>query len=45
MKKIEFDLKNNPFINFQSARYSVSARMNVKTCGSGVMKTINLFLL
>ncbi|WP_305513408.1 CatA-like O-acetyltransferase [Methanobrevibacter sp. V14] len=30
MKKIEFDLKNNPFINFQSARYSVSARMNVK---------------
>nr|WP_295001038.1 CatA-like O-acetyltransferase [uncultured Methanobrevibacter sp.] len=30
MKEIDFDLKNNPFINFQSARYSMSARVNVE---------------
>lgn len=30
MKKIDFDLKNNPFINFQSTRYNMSARINVK---------------
>jgi len=30
MREIDFDLKNNPFINFQSARYAVSARVNVK---------------
>ena len=30
MKKIEFDLKNNPFYNFQSARYTMSARINVE---------------
>ena len=30
MKEIEFDLKNNPFINFQSARYAMSARLNVE---------------
>lgn len=30
MKKIDFDLKNNPFINFQSTRYSMSARINVE---------------
>ncbi len=30
MKKIDFDLKNNPFINFHSTRYSMSARINVE---------------
>lgn len=30
MREIEFDLENNPFINFQSARYSMSARINVE---------------
>lgn len=30
MKKLDFDLKNNPFINFQSARYAMSARVNVE---------------
>ena len=30
MREIEFDLKNNPFINFQSARYAMSARLNVE---------------
>ena len=30
MKKIDFDLKNNPFINFKTARYSMSARINVE---------------
>lgn len=31
MKKIDFDLKNNPFINFKSSRYTMSARINVET--------------
>lgn len=30
MHKIDFDLENNPFYNFQSSRYSMSARINVK---------------
>lgn len=30
MKKIDFDLKNNPFINFQSSRYTMSSRINVE---------------
>ncbi len=30
MKEIEFDLKNNPFVNFLSSRYSMSARVNVE---------------
>lgn len=30
MKEIEFDLENNPFINFLSSRYSMSARVNVE---------------
>ena len=30
MKKIDFDLKNNPFFNFQSSRYTMSARINVE---------------
>ena len=30
MKKIDFDLKNNPFINFQSSRYTMSARISVE---------------
>jgi len=30
MREIEFDLENNPFINFQSARYAMSARINVE---------------
>lgn len=30
MKKIDFDLKNNPFINFESSRYTMSARINVE---------------
>ena len=30
MKEIEFNLNENPFINFLSARYSVSARINVE---------------
>ena len=30
MKKIDFDLKNNPFINFKSSRYTMSARINVE---------------
>ncbi len=29
MKEIDFDLKNNPFINFLSSRYTISARVNV----------------
>ena len=30
MKEIDFNLDENPFINFLSARYSVSARINVE---------------
>ena len=30
MKEINFNLDENPFINFQSARYAVSARINVE---------------
>ncbi len=30
MKEIDFDLESNPFIHFQSARYSMSARVNAK---------------
>ncbi|WP_406536568.1 CatA-like O-acetyltransferase [Methanobrevibacter sp.] len=30
MREIEFDLDANPFINFLSARYAVSARVNVE---------------
>lgn len=30
MREIEFNLDENPFINFQSARYSMSARINVE---------------
>ena len=30
MKEIDFDLKNNPFINFKSSRYTMSARINVE---------------
>ncbi len=30
MKEIEFDLNANPFINFLSARYAMSARINVE---------------
>ena len=30
MKEIEFNLDGNPFINFQSARYVMSARINVE---------------
>lgn len=30
MREIEFDLNANPFINFLSARYAVSARVNVE---------------
>lgn len=30
MKELEFDLDKNPFIDFQSARYSISARINVE---------------
>lgn len=30
MKKIDFDLKNNPFINFESSRYTMSARIKVE---------------
>lgn len=30
MKEIEFNLEENPFINFLSARYSTSARINVE---------------
>lgn len=31
MKKIDFDLSNNPFINFHCSRYSMSSRINVKS--------------
>ena len=30
MKEIDFDLENNPFINFLSSRYTMSARINVE---------------
>ncbi|MDO5849517.1 MAG: CatA-like O-acetyltransferase [Methanobrevibacter sp.] len=30
MKKIDFNLESNPFINFQSARYCMSARVNAE---------------
>ncbi|WP_299523554.1 CatA-like O-acetyltransferase [uncultured Methanobrevibacter sp.] len=30
MKEIKFNLKENPFINFQSSRYSMSSRINVE---------------
>ena len=30
MKKIDFDLSNNPFINFHCSRYSMSSRIDVK---------------
>ena len=31
MKEIDFDLENNPFINFLSSRYTMSARVNVES--------------
>ena len=31
MREIKFDLEENPFINFLSSRYSMSARVNVET--------------
>ena len=30
MREIDFNLKENPFINFQSTRYTMSARVNVE---------------
>ena len=30
MKEIDFNLNENPFINFQSSRYSMTARINVE---------------
>ncbi len=30
MKKIDFDLVNNPFVNFYCSRYSMSSRIDVK---------------
>ena len=30
MKKIDFDLKKNPFINLKSSRYTMSSRINVE---------------
>ena len=30
MKEIDFDLENNPFINFFSSRYTMSARLDVE---------------
>ena len=30
MREIEFNLEKNPFINFQSSRYTMSARINVE---------------
>ena len=30
MKEIEFNLDENPFINFQSSRYTMSAKINVE---------------
>ena len=30
MKELDFNLNENPFINFQSARYTMSARINVE---------------
>ena len=30
MREIEFNLDENPFINFQSSRYTISARINVE---------------
>ena len=30
MNEIDFDLENNPFINFLSSRYTMSARVNVE---------------
>lgn len=30
MKEIDFDLESNPFINFLSSRYTMSARVNVE---------------
>lgn len=30
MREIDFNLKENPFINFQSSRYSMTARINVE---------------
>lgn len=30
MREIEFDLKNNPFVDFLSSRYTMSAKVNVE---------------
>lgn len=30
MREIDFNLKENPFINFQSSRYSMTAKINVE---------------
>ena len=30
MREIEFNLEENPFINFLTSRYSMSARINVE---------------
>lgn len=30
MKEIEFNLDENPFINFLSSRYAMNARINVE---------------
>lgn len=44
MKEIDFNLNENPFINFQSSRYSMTARINVEKCGN-IQKKITIHFL
>ncbi|AMD17484.1 chloramphenicol acetyltransferase [Methanobrevibacter sp. YE315] len=45
MKEIEFDLNNNLFINFQSTRYSMSARINVEKLWKWCQKNNKSFFI
>ena len=45
MKEIEFNLKGNPFINFQSTRYSMSARINVENLWKWCQKNNKSFFI
>lgn len=45
MKKIECNLEANPFINFQSARYSMSARINVEKLWNWCRKNDKSFFI
>lgn len=44
MREIVFNLKENPFINFQVSRYSMTAELMWKRCGN-IQKKITAHFL